>query len=54
MWIDDGAPVLRRLRLEEENGNVRTIMLEDVAFGAVPEEGWFTFVPPDGVLVMER
>ncbi|KPJ79888.1 MAG: hypothetical protein AMS19_10200 [Gemmatimonas sp. SG8_23] len=54
VWIDDGAPVLRRLRLEEENGNVRTIMLEDVVFGAVPEQGWFSFVPPDGVLVMER
>jgi outer membrane lipoprotein-sorting protein len=54
VWIDQGEPVLRRVRLEEENGNVRTITLFDVGFGEAPGEGWFTFTPPDGVLVMER
>jgi outer membrane lipoprotein-sorting protein len=54
LWIDEEAPVLRRLRLEEENGNVRTITLANVGFGEVPEVGWFTFTPPPGVLVMER
>jgi outer membrane lipoprotein-sorting protein len=54
VWIDQGEPVLRRVRLEEENGNIRTITLEDVGFGEAPGDGWFTFTPPDGVLVMQR
>ena len=54
VWIDDGEPVLRRIRLEEENGNVRTITLRDVAFGADPGDAWFTFTVPDGALVVER
>lgn len=54
LWIDDGEPVLRRLRLEEENGSVRTITLADVGFGADPGTGWFSFTPPEGALVMER
>ena len=54
LWIDQGAPVLRRLRLEEENGNVRTITLSDVGFGEAPGEGWFSFTPPPGALVMVR
>jgi outer membrane lipoprotein-sorting protein len=54
LWIDEEAPVLRRIRLEEENGNVRTITLANVGFGEVPESGWFAFTPPEGVLVMER
>lgn len=52
VWIDEGTPVLRRLRLEEENGNVRTITLENVAFGAQVEVDWFTFTPPEGALVV--
>ena len=55
VWIDRGdEPVLRRLRLEEENGNVRTITLENVVFGGEPGAGWFSFTPPEGVLVMVR
>ena len=54
VWIDTGTPVLRRIRLEEENGNVRTITLSDVGFGEEPGAGWFRFTPPDGVLVMMR
>lgn len=52
LWIDQGEPVLRRLRLEEENGNVRSITMEDVAFGADVGVDWFTFTVPDGVLVV--
>lgn len=52
VWIDEGRPVLRRLRLEEENGNVRTITLENVVFGADVGVDWFTFTPPEGALVM--
>ncbi len=52
VWIDRGDPVLRRVRIEEENGNVRTITLSNVAFDAAPEEGWFMFTPPEGALVI--
>jgi len=54
VWIDDGAPVLRQLRLEEENGSVRTITLSDVGFDVDPGPDWFVFTPPDGALVMVR
>jgi outer membrane lipoprotein-sorting protein len=54
VWIDDGAPVLRRLQLEEENGNIRTITLTEVGFGEDPGSGWFAFTPPEGTLVMQR
>lgn len=53
LWIDEGQPVLRRLRLEEENGNVRTITLENVTFGADVGTEWFTFTVPEGALVVE-
>lgn len=52
IWIDEGTPVLRRLRLEEENGNVRTITLDGVVFGADVGTDWFTFTPPEGALVV--
>jgi outer membrane lipoprotein-sorting protein len=52
IWIDRGEPVLRQVRLEEENGNVRTITLSDVEFNAAPGRAWFTFtLPPDVVVI---
>lgn len=54
VWIDEGDPVLRQLRLEEENGSVRTILLANVDFHATPGVGWFSFTPPEGALVMVR
>jgi outer membrane lipoprotein-sorting protein len=54
VWIDTGAPVLRRLRLEEENGSVRTITLTDVGFDVPAGDGWFSFTPPEGAVVIER
>lgn len=54
IWVDDGQPVLRRLRFEEENGSVRTITLENLVFGADPASDWFSFTPPEGALVMVR
>lgn len=54
VWIDDGTPALRRLRLEEENGNVRTITLANIEFDASQSADWFTFTPPTGALVMDR
>jgi len=52
VWIDEGEPVLRRLRLEEENGNVRTITLDEVVFGADVGVDWFEFTVPDDALVV--
>ena len=52
VWIDDGEPVLRRVRVEEENGNVRTITLSEVEFDAAPGADWFSFTPPEGAMVL--
>ncbi|HAT38525.1 MAG TPA: hypothetical protein DCS75_08515 [Gemmatimonadetes bacterium] len=54
IWIDRGAPVLRRIQMEEANGNVRTITMGNVGFDADPGSDFFTFTPPSGVLVMVR
>lgn len=53
-WIDAGTPVLRRIRITEENGSIRTVTLEDVELGARAPDGWFEFTPPDGVQVIAR
>jgi outer membrane lipoprotein carrier protein len=53
LWIEQGTSVLRVIRLEEENGNERTINLRNVDFGAEPPEGFFAFTPPPGVLVVD-
>lgn len=54
LWIEQASSVLRVIRLEEENGNERTINLRDISFGASPPAGFFTFTPPPGVLVIQR
>jgi len=53
LWIEQGTSVLRVIRLEEENGNERTINLRNVDFGAAPPQGFFVFTPPPGVLVVD-
>jgi outer membrane lipoprotein-sorting protein len=53
LWIEHGTSVLRVIRLEEENGNERTINLRDVALGASPPAGFFAFTPPPGALVID-
>lgn len=52
VWIDRGEPVLRQVRIEEENGNVRTITLSDVDFSAAPGPSWFSFTPPPDAVVI--
>ncbi len=54
VWIDQNGSVLRRLELEYPNGNIRTITLDNVGFGADPGPDYFSFAPPDGALVMVR
>jgi len=53
LWIEQGTSVLRVIRLEEENGNERTINLRDVDFDASPPQGFFVFTPPPGALVVD-
>lgn len=52
LWIDEGQPALRRLRIEEENGTVRTITLSNIDFTSDPDGAWFTFTPPEGALIV--
>lgn len=50
LWIEEGTSLLRALRLEEENGNERTVNLRDIEFDVTPPAGFFTFTTPPGVL----
>ena len=51
VWVEaNGA--LRRVRVEEENGSVRTVTLDHVVMSAQPPAGWFTFTPPPGAQVV--
>lgn len=52
IWIDHDVPVLRQIRLEEENGNVRTITLSDVQFEARPGDDFFRFTLPANAVVI--
>ena len=54
LWIEQGTSLLRQIRLEEENGNRRTITLSGIEFDVDPPSGWFVFTPPAGVLVLSR
>ena len=52
LWIEQGTSLLRVIRIEEENGNERTINLRNIEFDVAPPAGWFTFTPPPGTLVI--
>lgn len=52
VWIDTGTPHLRQVRLEEENGSVRTITLSGIRVGAEAPAGFFSFTPPAGAQVI--
>jgi outer membrane lipoprotein-sorting protein len=54
LWIEQRTSILRQVRIEEENGNQRTLTLADIDFGATPPTGFFSFTPPPGVLVISR
>lgn len=51
LWLEEEASLLRQIRVEEENGNRRTITLSDIQFDVTPPAGFFTFTPPAGVTV---
>lgn len=52
LWIDRGTPALRRIRVEEENGTVRTVTLANIDFDSDPDGEWFTFTPPEGAQII--
>ena len=55
LWIDTGMPVLRRIRINEDNETVRTITLSNVELGPTDlDPGFFTFAPPPGADVISR
>lgn len=54
VWVDRTRHLLRRVRVEEENGSVRTVTLDNVRLGASAPDGWFTFTPPPGAQVISR
>jgi outer membrane lipoprotein-sorting protein len=55
IWIDQREPVLRQIRIEDENDTVRTITLGRVDLAPIPlDDDWFTFTPPPGALVISR
>ncbi len=53
LWIEQGTSLLRQIRLEEENGNRRTIALSGIEFDVATPAGWFVFTPPPGVLALD-
>jgi len=53
VWIDSKRPLLRQVRIEEENGSIRTITIQRIDFDPISlPEDWFTFTPPKGVHVI--
>ena len=55
IWIDQQEPVLRQVRIEDENGTVRTITFERVDLEPIAlDDSWFTFTPPPGAQVISR
>jgi chaperone LolA len=52
VWVDASDSVLRQVRVEDENGSVRTLTLQDVRMNAEVPAGWFTFTPPPGAQVI--
>jgi len=53
LWLEDGTSLLRQIRVEEENGNRRTITLSRIEFDVTVPTGFFTFTPPAGVTTLD-
>ena len=53
VWIDREQSLLRQIRIEEENGSVRTVTIQRIDLKPTSlSEDWFTFTPPEGVHVI--
>ena len=53
VWIDRETDVVLQVHFTEENGSERTITLSNVVFDTPPPQGWFTFTPPRGAVIIE-
>jgi outer membrane lipoprotein carrier protein len=53
LWLEEGTSLLRQIRVEEENGNRRTVTLSDIQFDVTPPSAFFRFAPPAGVTTMD-
>jgi outer membrane lipoprotein-sorting protein len=52
VWVDTSDSLLRQVRVEEENGSIRTLTLESVELDPKVPASWFTFTLPKGVRVI--
>jgi outer membrane lipoprotein-sorting protein len=53
VWIDPATSIIRQLHFREENGSERTITLSNVVFDTPAPEGWFSFTPPSGAVIIQ-
>jgi outer membrane lipoprotein-sorting protein len=51
VWIDPTTSLVRRISIEERNGNTRTLTLADIRIDPAISPGTFTFDVPAGVQV---
>ncbi len=52
VWIDPAASVVRRIRIVENNGTVRTIGLSDIRLNPALADDFFKYTPPPGTDVI--
>lgn len=52
LWIDPARELLRRVRIHDENGSVRTLELSGIELGVAVPEGTFRFTPPANARVV--
>lgn len=54
VWIDAEDHLVRRFELTEENGNVRRMLLRDLAVNPSLPDELFEFDPPEGTFIVDR
>ena len=54
IWLDSERALILRVRIEMENGSVRTVTLSDIRLNPPPDPDRFQFVPPAGTQVIRR
>ena len=54
VWLDRSSLALRKLRVEDENGSIRTVTLSAIETDVAVPAGFFEFRSPPGVQVITR
>lgn len=54
VWIDPAAGTIRRIRVVEDNGTVRTVTLSGIRMDPEVDAGIFSFQVPEGVIIVSR